>query len=222
MTRVPRVFVVDKYPLFRAGIRSTLESITSLDFVGEAGTGEDAFRELGRLEPAADVVLVGLQPPDRSGIDVARRLSAVTEPGYPGSRVLVISSNEDDEAVVAALRAGAYGYLVRWMDRDELLRAIDTVAAGGAVFSPMVADRLRTYFSAVHDLPSRMAFPALTDREREILDLLARGHDNRRIARALVLSEKTVRNHVSKVFMKLQVSKRAEAAVRARDAGLGI
>lgn len=217
-----RVFVVDDYPLFRAGIRSALESIASLDFVGEAGNGDDAVQALSQLEPAADVVLVGLQPPDRTGIEITRRLSLEPGHGEPGSRVLVISSEEDDDAVVSALRAGAYGYLVRWMDREELLRAIDTVAAGGAVFSPMVADRLRTYFSAVHELPSRMAFPALTDREREILDLLARGHDNRRIARALVLSEKTVRNHLSKVFMKLQVNKRTEAAIRARDAGLGI
>jgi DNA-binding NarL/FixJ family response regulator len=214
-----RVFVVDDYPLFRAGVRSALASIGSLDFAGEAGSGDEAVRTLARLEPAADVILVGLQPPDRTGIDVTRRLSA--EFGPRGSRVLVVSAQEDDDAVVSALRAGAYGYLVRWMDREELLRAIETVAAGGAVFSPMVADRLRTYFSAVHDLPGRLAFPALTDREREILDLLARGHDNRRIARTLVLSEKTVRNHVSKVFMKLQVNKRTEAAVRARDAGLG-
>jgi DNA-binding NarL/FixJ family response regulator len=217
-----RVFVVDDYPLFRAGIRSTLESIPSLDFVGEACSGDEAVRALGQVDPGADVVLVGLQPPDRAGIDVTRRLTLEVEPGQAGSRVLVISSKEDDDSVVAALRAGAYGYLVRWMDCDELLRAIDTVAAGGAVFSPTVADRLRTYFSAVHELPSRMAFPALTDREREILDLLARGHDNRRIARSLVLSEKTVRNHLSKVFMKLQVSKRTEAAIRARDAGLGV
>jgi DNA-binding NarL/FixJ family response regulator len=135
--------------------------------------------------------------------------------------VLFVSSSADDHAVMAALRVGARGYMVKGAVREELLRGVRTVATGGAVFSPTVAARLSRYFSAVHELPGRAAFPELTDREREVLDLVARGMNNRRIARQLVLSEKTVRNHVSHIFAKLHVSDRVEAAVRARNAGLG-
>jgi DNA-binding NarL/FixJ family response regulator len=216
-----RVFLVDDYPLFRAGIRSMIEENDCLEFVGEAPTADDAIRTVQSTDPVPDVVLVGLQLPDRSGLEVTRALTSGPPWRATRARVLVMSSQEDDHAVVASLRAGAYGYLAKKATPAELFRAIQTVADGGAVFSPIVAVRLRIYFSAVHDLPGRMAFPDLTDREREVLDLLARGHDNRRIARTLVLSEKTVRNHLSRVFMKLQVTKRTEAAVRARDAGLG-
>jgi DNA-binding NarL/FixJ family response regulator len=216
-----RVFIVDDYPLFRAGVRSVLREIHSLELVGEAATGGDALPVLRELEPPPDVVLVDLHLPDRSAIELTRTMIDQPLRDSIRPRVIVISSQEDDDAVVAARRAGAHGYLIKDTSPEELLRAIETVAEGGAVFGPRVAARLSTYFSAVHELPSRMAFPELTDREREILDLLARGHDNRRIARTLVLSEKTVRNHVSRVLTKLQVSKRAEAMVRARDAGLG-
>lgn len=138
------------------------------------------------------------------------------------ARVLVMSLEANDETVVTALRAGARGYLLKTAPLDELLLGILTVAAGGAVFSASIADRLAKYFSAIHELPSRVAFPELTSRELQILDLIARGYDNRRIARELVLAEKTVRNHVSNVFSKLQVVDRTMAAVRARDVGLGV
>jgi DNA-binding NarL/FixJ family response regulator len=216
-----RVFIVDNHPLFRAGIRFALMDVDSLEIVGEASSGDEAVRTLQSLEPTADVVLVDLQLRDESGIAVTKAIASGNDWRETKPRVLVISSRDDDDAVVAALRAGAHGYLVKKASADELLRAIETVADGGAVFSPTVATRLSTYFSAVHELPVRLAFPSLTVREREVLDLLARGHDNRRIARTLVLSEKTVRNHISRVFAKLNVTKRTEAAVRARDAGLG-
>jgi DNA-binding NarL/FixJ family response regulator len=214
------LFVLDNRPLVRAGVRAALETSDRVRIVGEASSGEEALRTLGSLVPSPDVVLIDLELTEPSGVAVTR---AIVADGSRGStpRVLVFSSCSSDDDVVSALRAGARGYIAKNVSPDELLRAIVTVADGGAVFSPMVAERLSMYFSAVHELPMRLAFPQLTEREREILDLLARGHDNRRIARALVLSEKTVRNHVSRVFSKLQVTKRTEAAMRARDAGLG-
>jgi DNA-binding NarL/FixJ family response regulator len=135
--------------------------------------------------------------------------------------VLVMTMSTDDDAVVAAMRAGARGYVVKGAGRAELLHAVRTAAAGGAVFSPQVADRLGAYFAGLAALPGRESFPELTDREREVLDHLARGHDNRRIARELFLSDKTVRNHVSNVLAKLGVEDRAAAAVRGRNGGLG-
>ena len=138
-----------------------------------------------------------------------------------GVRVLVMTMSDDDDAVVTAMRAGARGFVVKGAGRADLLTGIRTVAAGGAVFSPGVADRLGTFFGSLGALPGRSAFPELTDREREVLDLVARGYDNRRIARDLFLSDKTVRNHVSNVMGKLGVATRAEAVVRGRNGGLG-
>jgi DNA-binding NarL/FixJ family response regulator len=158
---------------------------------------------------------------DSSGIEVTRALTAGNLSGARRPRVLVVSVSEDDDSVVAAMRAGASGYLVKGASREDLIRGIRIVADGGAVFGREVAERLKAYFSVLHEVPSRAAFPDLTDRERQILDLIARGHDNRRIARELVLAEKTVRNHITHIFMKLQVTDRMSAAVRARDAGLG-
>ncbi|MFI6082012.1 response regulator [Streptomyces sp. NPDC051217] len=216
-----RVFLVDDHPMFRAGVRIALEDTDGLEVVGEAATGEEAVRTLLGRKVTADIVLMDMQLPGCSGTEATRTIVDGFPAGAAVPRILVMSVAADDDAVVSALRAGAYGYLVKGAPREELVRAVRTVAVGGAVFSPAVAARLGAYFSAVHELPSRAAFPHLTDRERQVLDLLARGFNNRRIARELVLSEKTVRNHVSHVFAKLQVSDRAEAAVRARDAGLG-
>ncbi|GGO87584.1 response regulator [Wenjunlia tyrosinilytica] len=217
-----RVFLVDDHPLFRAGVRLAMEDADDLEVVGEASTGEEAVPALRSPDMAADVVLMDLLLPGRSGIETTRALITEAPPGTTAPRVLIVSMSDEDDAVVAAIRAGAHGYLVKGTPREELLRAVRTVAEGGAVFSSAVAARLSGYFSAVHDLPGRAAFPQLTERERQILDLLARGYTNRRIARELVLSEKTVRNHVSHVFTKLQVTDRTEATVRARDAGLGV
>jgi DNA-binding NarL/FixJ family response regulator len=132
-----------------------------------------------------------------------------------------MTMSSDDETVIAAMRAGARGYLVKGSGRDEVLASVRAVGAGGAVFSPAVADRFAAYFSGLAAAPGREAFPGLTEREREVLDLVARGYDNRRIARELFLAEKTVRNHVSSLFMKLDVTDRSEVIVRARNAGLG-
>lgn len=213
-----RVFVVDDHPLFREGVRAALAGADDLAVVGEATTGEEAIRVLPDVEPRVDIVLMDLQLPGISGLEATR---SITTASRTPPRVLMMSMSEDDESVVAAVRAGALGYMVKGAPRDELLLALHTVARGGAVFSPTVAERLRAYFSAVHEVPSRAVFQVLTDREREILDLVAAGHNNRRIARGLTLSEKTVRNHISHIFAKLQVRDRAEAIVLARDSGLG-
>jgi DNA-binding NarL/FixJ family response regulator len=219
--RPARVFVVDGHPLFRTGVRSALATAGSVAVVGEAATAEDAARSLRDHEPPVDVVLVDLRLPDGSGIDLVRAVSAPAAWSPPPPRVLVISDREDDGAVIAAMRAGARGYLMKDASADELIRAVETVADGGAVLSPFIAARLSAYFTSVPELSGRLAFPELSRREREILDLLARGHDNRRIARILVLSEKTVRNHVSHVFAKLNVTRRVDAMIRARNVGFG-
>lgn len=217
-----RLFVVDAHPLFRLGVRLATQEARDITVVGEADTEKDAVRALVHERLAADVVLTDVRlPHGGSGLGLTTAL-ATGLPGQRRPRVLTVSACEDDDAVVATLRAGSLGYLAKGVPRDELVRAVRTVACGGAVFSPFVAARLRTYFSGVLDLPGRCAFPQLTDRERQILDLVARGYTNRQIARSLVLAEKTVRNHVSHVFAKLQISDRATAVVRAREAGLGV
>jgi DNA-binding NarL/FixJ family response regulator len=212
---VRRVLLVDDHPLFLDGVRAALEGADDLEVVGEAHDVSAALAAVQALQP--DLVLMDVNLPDGSGIDATREVVS----SCPGTRVLVMTMSSDDDAVVAAMRAGARGYVVKGAGRAELLDAVRTAAAGGAVFSPQVADRLGAYFSGLAALPGRESFPGLTEREREILDLVARGHDNRRIARELVLSEKTVRNHVSNVLTKLGVDDRPTAIVRARNGGLG-
>jgi DNA-binding NarL/FixJ family response regulator len=209
------VLLVDDHPLFLDGVRAAVAGEADLEVVGEAHDAAGAEELVSRLRP--DVVLMDLGLPDRSGIDATRAVLAVA----PGTRVLVMTMSTDDDAVVAAMQAGARGYVVKGAGRDDLLSAVRTVAAGGAVFSPAVADRMGAYFRGLAAAPGREVFPQLTEREREVLGMLARGLDNRRIARELFLSDKTVRNHVSSVLTKLGVEDRAEAAERARNAGLG-
>jgi DNA-binding NarL/FixJ family response regulator len=210
-----RVLLVDDHPLFRDGVRAALASADDLEVVGEAEDVAGAVALAAELAP--DVVLMDLGLPDGSGIDATRAILAAT----PSVRVLVMTMTSDDEAVVAAMRAGARGFVVKGSGRADLLRSVRSVADGQAVFGPDVADRLTAYFSSLASLPGRDAFPQLTEREREVLELMARGFDNRRIARELFLSDKTVRNHVSNVMSKLDAEDRAEAVLRARNAGLG-
>lgn len=210
-----RVLLVDDHPLFRAGLRMALESTDDIKIVAEAGDAEQALALVEELAP--QVVIMDLHLPGQSGIEATRVLTRE----HPNSRVLMVTMSEDNDALVAALRSGARGYLVKGSGRDEVLHAVRTVAAGGAVFGRYAADRLIALASGLEGAAAQKTFPTLTSREREILDLVARGYDNRRIARELVLSEKTVRNHVSNLFSKLQVTGRVEAIIRARNAGLG-
>lgn len=210
-----RVLLVDDHPLFLDGVRAALAGDSELEVVGAAEDHASALEQSALLQP--DVVLMDLNLPDGSGIDATRDLLAAR----PTVRVLVMTMSADDDAVVAAMRAGARGYVVKGAGREELLQAVRTVAAGGAVFSPGVADRLGAFFSGLAAQPAREAFPQLTEREREVLELLARGYDNRRIARELFLSDKTVRNHVSNVLARLDAPDRSDAIQRARRAGMG-
>ncbi|QBX57398.1 response regulator transcription factor [Nocardioides seonyuensis] len=210
-----RVVVVDDHPLFRDGVHTALGADDDLEVVGEAEDVASAISVTAELAP--DVVLMDLNLPDGSGIEAVRELSA----RHPEVRVLVMTMSTDDDAVVAAMRAGARGFVVKGAGRRDLVESVRAVASGGAVFSPVVADRLAGYFTGLAAVPGREAFPQLTEREREVLELLARGLDNRGIARALFLSDKTVRNHVSNTLAKLEVSSRSEAVMRARNAGLG-
>lgn len=209
-----RLLLVDDHPLFRKGMRVLLESVTDFALVGEAESGPEAVALCRDLVP--DVVLMDLQMPGGSGLDATREIVNTS----PVTHILVVTLFEDDESVFAALRAGARGYLLKDATEEEMIRAIRAVADGQAIFGPAVASRVLAYFAGARTDAPRI-FPTLTDREREILTLLAQGQRNAAIADALYLSPKTVANHLSNIFSKLQVASRAEAIVRARDAGLG-
>jgi len=209
-----RILVADDHPGFRSGLRALLGAQPGLTLVGEAETGTEAVELAGSLQP--DVVLMDLSMPGLDGIAATRRIVDSS----PHIAVLVLTMADDDAAVFDALRAGARGYLLKGADRIELGRAIRAVAAGEAIFGPNVARRLMAYFADAPIVPIP-AFPDLSDREREVLELIARGMANQQIVDRLVISPKTVRNHVSNIFSKMQVRDRAEAVVRAREAGLG-
>ncbi len=205
-----RVLVVDDHPMFRAGVTGLLDSVDDTEVVGSAGDGDAAVRETTLTRP--DVILMDLDLPGTSGLEAIRRIAKAS----PESAVLVLSMLDDDDSVLAAMRAGARGYVLKGAGQEELLAAIRAVAAGGAVFGAAVAGRML----ATLDRPSPAAsqFPGLTDREAEVLSLMAEGRDNRSIAAELGVSAKTVANHVSHVLTKLQARDRVEAVLRARDA----
>jgi DNA-binding NarL/FixJ family response regulator len=209
-----RLLIADDHTLFRDGLRALFQSRPDTEVVGEAATGAEAITLAEQLQP--DVVLMDILMPGVNGIEATRRIVQTS----PHIGVIVVTMFEDDDSVFAAMRAGARGYVLKGADQEEMVRAIQAVARGEALFGPAVAARLMSFFSR----PGRAAtpvFPELTDREREILGLVARGDNNAAIAQRLALSPKTVRNHVSNIFNKLQVADRAQAILRARDAGLG-
>lgn len=212
-----RVVLVDDHPMVREGLRAVLEHLGGAEVVGEAGDGESAVRLTTAVQP--DAVVMDLTLPDMSGIEATRRLVDLN----PSLGVLVLTMSDDDASVFAALRAGARGYVLKGATGEELVAAVTRVARGEAVYGAAVAGRIRTFLTTGVDraTPTASQFPELTAREREILDLLADGHANADIARTLFLSPKTVRNVVSSVYVKLQVADRAQAVVRARQAGLG-
>ncbi|MBB3043595.1 response regulator transcription factor [Nocardioides soli] len=208
-----RVAVVDDHPVFRLGMAGLLGSLDGIEVVAQA---EDAARALERIDATVDVVLMDLHLGDDSGIETTRDLVRA----LPDLAVLVITMDEDDESVVAAMRAGARGYLLKSASPAEVERGIRAVANGEAILGPQVAARAMATLTSGRTAV-RVPFPELSDREREVLDLLARGYDNATIARRMVLSPKTVRNHVSNVLTKLGVPDRAQAMIKARDEGLG-
>ncbi|MBB2909753.1 DNA-binding NarL/FixJ family response regulator [Streptosporangium becharense] len=206
------VLVVDDHPGFRAGLRTLLSTAEGIEVRDEAGSGEQALALVGSAQP--DVVLMDLAMPGMGGIAAIEHLAR----DHPHIKVIVLSMSDDDDSVFAAMRAGARGYVLKGARRAELVRSVQTVADGGAVFGPALASRLVGYFSAGQR--AEPALPDLTRREREILGLLAGHLTNQQIATRLGLSQKTVRNHVSAVLTKLQVTDRAQAIMRAREAGL--
>ena len=210
-----RVLIADDHQLFRDGLKALLLSAHDTEVVGEAATGQEAIHLAAETQP--DVILMDLQMPDMDGIQATRQIVEAR----PHINVLMVTMFEDDQSVFAAMRAGARGYVLKGAKHDEMLRAIRAAASGEAIFSPSIAARMMSFFAASRRTIPDEAFSDLTDREREILSLMAHGDSNAEIARALTISVKTVRNHVSNIFNKLQVADRAQAVIRAREAGLG-
>ncbi|MCB0165743.1 MAG: response regulator transcription factor [Anaerolineae bacterium] len=207
------ILIADDHPVFRKGLRALLVSMPTTELVGEATTGAEAIHLAEKLQP--DVILMDLQMPGGGGLPAIRQIVQTS----PHIRILVVTMFDDDDSVFAAMRGGARGYVLKDMDDDDITRAILAVGNGEAIFSPAIAQRMMNFFSARPALPSHI-FPELTESERNVLRLMAQGTSNEAIAQQLSLSSKTVRNYVSNIFSKLQVADRAQAIVKARDAGL--
>ena len=210
-----RVLIADDHQIFRDGLKALLQSAPDTEVAGEAASGEEAILLAAESQP--DVLLMDLQMPGMDGIEATRRIVDAS----PHIGVLVVTMFDDDQSVFAAMRAGARGYVLKGAKRDEMLRAIRAVSGGAAIFSPSIAARMMDFFAASRSVIPEEVFSDLTEREREVLNLIARGESNADIARSLTISVKTVRNHVSNIFSKLQVADRAQAVIRAREAGLG-
>ena len=212
------VLIADDHALFREGLRALFTALPDIEVVGEAAEGESAIKQVDALQP--DIVLMDINMPGLNGIEATRRILS----NHPNLGVIMVTMLEDDASVFSAMRAGARGYVLKGAHHDEILQAIRAVAAGQAVFGPAIAARMMNFFQGLngagHGGNSAVAFPELTDREREVLTLIAQGVSNKEIAEKLVISMKTVSNHITNIFSKLQVADRAQAIVRAREAGL--
>jgi DNA-binding NarL/FixJ family response regulator len=215
MEHAIRVLIVDDHPLFRDGMRGLLGSLPNTEVVGEASSGEKAVQLAKELQP--DVILMDIKMPGINGIEATREILHAN----PRIGVLVVTMFEDNDSVFAAMRAGAKGYLLKDSSGEEVVHAIRAVASGEAIFGPGIAQRLLSFFSSPSPTVPPRTFPELTEREEEVLSLVAQGKSNEQIAKELFLSLKTVRNHASNIFLKLQVADRAQAVIRAREAGMG-
>jgi DNA-binding NarL/FixJ family response regulator len=214
VTEPVRVLVADDHPLFREGLIALINDGPGTELAGTAATGTEAVDLARQTQP--DVVVMDLHMPGLTGIEATRRIVADT----PRIAVLVLTMFDEDDSIVAALRAGARGYLLKGADRDQIGCGIRAVASGEIIFGTHLAERVLGYLTTAAAPPP--VFPQLTDREREVLELVAQGQPNAAIAARLYLSHKTVRNHVSNILSKLQVADRAQAVAQARDAGLGL
>jgi DNA-binding NarL/FixJ family response regulator len=210
-----RILIADDHAVVREGLRAMLGSEIDMEVVGEAATGKEVVERAGELRP--DVILMDIQMPDVNGIEATRRILE----SNPNVGVVILTMFEDDDSVFSAMRAGARGYVLKGAPPSEILKVVRAVADGEAYFGPEIARRLMDFFSAPKPASPAETFPELTSRELEILDLIAQGHSNAKIAGRLFLSPKTVGNHISHIFTKLQVADRAHAIIRAREGGLG-
>lgn len=209
------ILIADDHADFREGLRALLESVPDLEVVGEAAMGEEAVVMAARLQP--DVILMDINMPGLNGIEATRRILHTS----PHISVLMLTMFEDDDSVFAAVRAGARGYVLKGALKAEILRAIQVVSSGEAIFGPAIARKLIHFFAGPRPAAPQI-FPELTDRDREILTLMTQHLTNPEIAERLAISQKTVRNQVSNILSKLQVVDRAQAIIKAREAGLGL
>lgn len=213
-----RVLISDDHALFREGLRALLTATPDLEVAGEATDGESAVKQARNLQP--DVILMDINMPDINGIEATRRILST----FPNLGIIMVTMLEDDASLFAAMKAGARGYVLKGAHHEDILQAIHTVADGQAVFGPAIAARMMMFFQNLNVTPKPKipaeVFPELTDREREILQLMTQGASNKDLADKLVISGKTVSNHITSIFSKLQVADRAQAVLRARDAGL--
>lgn len=210
-----RVVVADDHQIVRDGLVALLGALEGITVVGTAADGREAVHVVGETQP--DVVVMDIQMPHLDGIGATRFITGA----HPGVRVVMLTMNEDDETVLSAIRAGASGYLLKGSGAAEVVRAVESAAAGGMVFGASLAGRVAGYLAGGGPAPAELPFPELTDRERTVLDLLAAGRSNDQIARETYVSNKTVRNTVSAIYTKLHAAGRTEAIIKARDAGLG-
>lgn len=213
-----RILIADDHLFYREGVRTLLSTADAIEIVGEASNGQEVVARAAELEP--NIILMDLKMPGLNGIDATRQIVQK----QPSVGILVVTMFDDDESVFAVMRAGARGYILKDADQEELVRAITAVYRGEAIFSPAIAQRMMKYFSNLSRegrSKADTAFPELTERELDILELIAQGYGNPVIANRLSLSVKTVQNYVSNILNKLQVIDRSEAIVRAREKGLG-
>jgi len=212
------VLIADDHALFREGLRALLNAMPDIEIVAEASNGEAAISQADAAQP--NVILMDVNMPGINGIEATRHILSA----HPSLGIIMVTMLEDDASVFAAMKAGARGYVLKGAHHEDILQAIRTVAGGQAVFGPAIAARMMTFFQNLSTTPipaiSNDAFPELTDREREVLQLMSQGSSNKDIAEKLVISGKTVSNHITNIFSKLQVADRAQAVLRARDAGL--
>jgi DNA-binding NarL/FixJ family response regulator len=212
---INRILIADDHAIVREGLRAVLGSEPDMEVVGEAVTGREVVVRAAELGP--DLILMDIQMPGLNGIEATRRILGAN----PSIGVVVLTMFGDDDSVFSAMRAGARGYVLKGAPPSEILKVLRAVAEGEAHFGPEIAQRLTDFFSAPRPPSFEETFSELTSREREILDLIAQGHTNAKIARHLFVSPKTVRNHISHIFTKLQIADRTQAILRAREAGLG-